>query len=90
MIKLLRIVTPSANTQITSLSGGNHQKCIVEKCLYVDSDILIFNEPTRGIDVGAKEEMYKIIKNLVKQRKSDWALSPLYRLLAYPQSPPYL
>jgi ribose transport system ATP-binding protein len=70
LIKLLRIVTPSANTQITSLSGGNQQKCIVGKWLYVDSDILIFDEPTRGIDVGAKQEMYKIITNLAKQGKS--------------------
>jgi ribose transport system ATP-binding protein len=70
LIRLLRIVTPSANTQITSLSGGNQQKCIVGKWLYVDSDILIFDEPTRGIDVGAKEEMYKIISNLAKQGKA--------------------
>jgi len=70
LIKLLRIVTPSANTHITSLCGGNQQKCIVGKWLYVDSDILIFDEPTRGIDVGAKQEMYKIITNLAKQGKS--------------------
>jgi ribose transport system ATP-binding protein len=70
LIKLLRIITPSANTQITSLSGGNQQKCIVGKWLYVDSDILIFDEPTRGIDVGAKEEMYKIITNLAEQGKA--------------------
>jgi ribose transport system ATP-binding protein len=70
LIELLRIVTPSANTEITSLSGGNQQKCIVGKWLYVDSDILIFDEPTRGIDVGAKQEMYKIITNLAKQGKS--------------------
>jgi ribose transport system ATP-binding protein len=70
LIKLLRIVTPGANTQITSLSGGNQQKCIVGKWLYVDSDILIFDEPTRGIDVGAKQEMYTIITNLAKQGKS--------------------
>jgi ribose transport system ATP-binding protein len=70
LIKLLRIVTPSAGTQITSLSGGNQQKCIVGKWLYVDSDILIFDEPTRGIDVGAKQEMYKIITNLAKQGKA--------------------
>jgi ribose transport system ATP-binding protein len=70
LIKLLRIVTPGANTQITSLSGGNQQKCIVGKWLYVDSDILIFDEPTRGIDVGAKQEMYKIINNLAEQGKA--------------------
>ena len=70
LIRLLRIVTPGANTQITSLSGGNQQKCIVGKWLFVDSDVLIFDEPTRGIDVGAKQEMYKIIANLAKQGKS--------------------
>jgi ribose transport system ATP-binding protein len=70
LIKLLRIVTPGANTTITSLSGGNQQKCIVGKWLYVDSDILIFDEPTRGIDVGAKQEMYKIIVNLAEQGKA--------------------
>jgi ribose transport system ATP-binding protein len=70
LIRLLRIVTPGADTQITSLSGGNQQKCIVGKWLFVDSDILIFDEPTRGIDVGAKQEMYKIINNLAKQGKS--------------------
>jgi len=70
LIKLLRIVTPGANTEITSLSGGNQQKCIVGKWLFVDSDILIFDEPTRGIDVGAKQEMYNIIANLAKQGKS--------------------
>ncbi len=70
LIKLLRIVTPGANTQITSLSGGNQQKCIVGKWLYVDSDILIFEEPTRGIEVGAKQEKYKIITNLAEQGKA--------------------
>ncbi|KPJ55759.1 MAG: hypothetical protein AMJ42_06275 [Deltaproteobacteria bacterium DG_8] len=84
MIKLLHIFTPSANTQITSLSGGNQQKCIVGKWLYVDSDILIFDEPTREIHGGAKEEMYKIINNLRKQRKSDWTRSPAYRLPVCP------
>jgi ABC-type sugar transport system ATPase subunit len=75
LIKLLRIVTPSANTEITSLSGGNQQKCIVGKWLYVDSDILIFDEPTRGIDVGAKQEMYNIITNLAKQGKAIMIVS---------------
>ena len=70
LIKLLRIVTPGPDTQITSLSGGNQQKCIVGKWLYVDSDILIFDEPTRGIDVGAKQEMYKIIASLAEQGKA--------------------
>jgi len=69
-IQLLRIMTPSSNTIITSLSGGNQQKCIISKWLYIDSDLLIFDEPTRGIDVGAKQEIYKIIISLAEQGKA--------------------
>jgi ABC-type sugar transport system ATPase subunit len=69
-IQLLRIITPSSNTIITSLSGGNQQKCIISKWLYIDSDLLIFDEPTRGIDVGAKQEIYKIIISLAEQGKA--------------------
>ena len=69
-IKLLRIMTPGSNTIITSLSGGNQQKCIISKWLYIDSDILIFDEPTRGIDVGSKQEIYRIIVNLAEQGKA--------------------
>jgi ABC-type sugar transport system ATPase subunit len=69
-IKLLRIMTPSSNTIITSLSGGNQQKCIISKWLYIDSDLLIFDEPTRGIDVGAKQEIYRIIISLAEQGKA--------------------
>ena len=69
-INLLRIMTPGPNTIITSLSGGNQQKCIISKWLYIDSDILIFDEPTRGIDVGAKQEIYKIIASLAEQGKA--------------------
>jgi ABC-type sugar transport system ATPase subunit len=63
-------MTPSTNTIITSLSGGNQQKCIISKWLYIDSDLLIFDEPTRGIDVGAKQEIYKIIASLAEQGKA--------------------
>ena len=69
-INLLRIMTPGTNTIITSLSGGNQQKCIISKWLYIDSDLLIFDEPTRGIDVGAKQEIYKIITSLAEQGKA--------------------
>ena len=69
-INLLRIMTPGTNTIITSLSGGNQQKCIISKWLYIDSDLLIFDEPTRGIDVGSKQEIYKIIASLAEQGKA--------------------
>ena len=69
-INLLRIMTPGTNTIITSLSGGNQQKCIISKWLYIDSDLLIFDEPTRGIDVGAKQEIYRIIASLAEQGKA--------------------
>ena len=68
-IDLLRIQTPSWEQLIKHLSGGNQQKCVLAKWLYVDSDILIFDEPTRGIDVGAKQEIYRLIKDLASQGK---------------------
>ena len=55
---------------IMDLSGGNQQKVIIGKWLMVNSDIMIFDEPTRGIDIGAKEEIYTIMKNLAENRKS--------------------
>lgn len=69
-IKLIDIRTPSAKQLVKSLSGGNQQKVIIAKWLLNNSDILIFDEPTRGIDVGAKSEMYKIINGLAEQGKS--------------------
>ena len=53
-----------------NLSGGNQQKVVLGKWLGVDPEILIFDEPTRGIDVGAKQEIYKIMTELVRQGKS--------------------
>ena len=52
------------------LSGGNQQKVVIGKWLERDCDILIFDEPTRGIDVGAKSEIYKLMNDLVRQGKS--------------------
>lgn len=69
-IKVLRTKTPSAKTQIQNLSGGNQQKVIFSRWLLTDPDILILDEPTRGIDVGAKYEIYSIIADLAKKGKS--------------------
>ncbi len=66
----LSIKTPSTKTLIKSLSGGNQQKVLISRWLANDPDILILDEPTRGIDVGAKYEIYTIIANLAGQGKS--------------------
>jgi ribose transport system ATP-binding protein len=66
----INIKTPSAKQLVKNLSGGNQQKVIIAKWLLRDCDILIFDEPTRGIDVGAKSEIYKIINNLAEMGKS--------------------
>lgn len=69
-ISKLSIKTPSDKTLIQSLSGGNQQKVIIARWLANNPDILIMDEPTRGIDVGAKYEIYQIMIDLVKQGKS--------------------
>lgn len=62
----LRIKTPSIYQKVMNLSGGNQQKVIIGKWLSTNSKILIFDEPTRGIDVGTKAEIYKIMEELAK------------------------
>lgn len=69
-IKKINIKTPSSKQKVLNLSGGNQQKVVVAKWLNADSDIFIMDEPTRGIDVGAKLEIYEIINALVGQGKS--------------------
>ncbi len=69
-VNALAIKTPSLQQQIKNLSGGNQQKVVIGKWLTADTDILIFDEPTRGIDVGAKSEIYKLLNDLVTQGKS--------------------
>ena len=69
-IKKLSIKTPSMQEHISNLSGGNQQKVIVSRWLANDPDILIMDEPTRGIDVGAKHEIYEIMTDLAKQGKA--------------------
>lgn len=69
-IDKLSISTPSTEKEIAYLSGGNQQKAVFAKCLLAHSDMLILDEPTRGIDVGAKEEIYSIIRELVQNGKT--------------------
>lgn len=69
-VKKLNISTPSVDTDVQYLSGGNQQKVVIAKWLMQDSDIFILDEPTRGIDVGAKSEMYKLMNELIKNGKS--------------------
>lgn len=69
-ISAMRIKTPSQSTQIRSLSGGNQQKVILGRWLLTDPEILLLDEPTRGIDVGAKYEIYQLIIDLAKQGKT--------------------
>lgn len=68
--KMLKTKTPSMNQQLKNLSGGNQQKVIVARWLMKDSDIFIFDEPTRGIDIGAKSEMYELMEKLASEGKS--------------------
>ena len=66
----LKTKTPSSKQLVRNLSGGNQQKVVIAKWLEQNSDILIFDEPTRGIDVGAKSEIYTLMNSLVAQGKS--------------------
>ena len=66
----LREKTPSVNQLLGKLSGGNQQKVVIAKWLVRNCDILIFDEPTRGIDVGAKEEIYELLEQLCGQGKA--------------------
>lgn len=68
--KELNVKTPSLSQEMENLSGGNQQKVLIARWLLTQPDILILDEPTRGIDVGAKYEIYSIMLNLVKQGKS--------------------
>jgi putative multiple sugar transport system ATP-binding protein len=68
--KELRIRTPSINQMVRNLSGGNQQKVVVSKSLLADPEILIVDEPTRGIDVGAKAEIYDILNSMIASGKS--------------------
>lgn len=66
----LGIVTPGAFQKAINLSGGNQQKVVLAKWFATQGDIFIFDEPTRGVDIGAKEEIYKLMTELLKQKKA--------------------
>ena len=66
----MNIITPSSEQKANNLSGGNQQKVVLAKWLCTQADVIIFDEPTRGIDVGAKYEIYCIIAEMAKQGKS--------------------
>ena len=68
-VKALKIKTPSLDEVVGQLSGGNQQKVVIGKWVNIDADIFIFDEPTRGIDVGAKIEVYRVMNDLVKEGK---------------------
>ena len=69
-VKQLEIKTPSLGQRVSLLSGGNQQKIVIAKWLVRDSEILFFDEPTRGIDVGAKSEIYKLLNALAQQGRA--------------------
>ncbi len=64
------IKTPSLDQKVMNLSGGNQQKVVLAKTLATNSDIIIFDEPTRGIDVGAKQEIYNLMTSLADEGKA--------------------
>ena len=66
----MRTKTPSQETKIRALSGGNQQKVIIGRGLLTDPEVLLLDEPTRGIDVGAKYEIYQLILDLANKGKT--------------------
>jgi ribose transport system ATP-binding protein len=69
-VQKLRIATDSIDKTVDKLSGGNQQKVVLSKCLYADADLLLLDEPTRGVDVGAKAEIYDIVRDLAEKGTS--------------------
>ena len=69
-VNMLKIRTPSVEQRVKNLSGGNQQKVVLAKTLAAETNILIFDEPTRGIDVGTKQEIYILMNQLVDQGKA--------------------
>jgi ribose transport system ATP-binding protein len=69
LVRQLRIMTPTLEQEVMNLSGGNQQKVVLAKWLLTNADIFIFDEPTRGIDIGSKEEIYMLMTTLVRGNK---------------------
>ena len=74
-VDLLKIKTPTVEQETRLLSGGNQQKVVIAKWLLRNCDILFFDEPTRGIDVGAKSEIYKLLQQLADDGKAIVVIS---------------
>ena len=74
-IKELKIKTPNGNAIVGNLSGGNQQKVVLAKWLLDEPEIIIFDEPTRGIDIGAKRDIYLLINELAKEGKAVIVIS---------------
>ena len=74
-VRSMRIVTPGVNQRFVNLSGGNQQKVVIAKWLFSDSRVLIIDEPTRGIDVGAKAEIYTLLQKLVADQNTILMIS---------------
>ena len=70
VFKQMNVKTPTLDTPIASLSGGNQQKVLLARWLLCEPKVMILDEPTRGIDVGAKFEIYKLMTDIVKQGKT--------------------
>ena len=70
MFGKMNVKTPSMDTEISKLSGGNQQTVLLARWMLCDPEIMILDEPTRGIDVGAKFEIYKLITGMVKENKA--------------------
>ena len=70
MIERLRIAVSGPDQEIASLSGGNQQKVVIARWMLEDADLYIFDEPTKGVDVGAKEEIYRLMVELAREGKS--------------------
>jgi putative multiple sugar transport system ATP-binding protein len=71
----MNIKVPTVSTAVGTLSGGNQQKVVLSKWIFTDPDVLILDEPTRGIDVGAKYEIYSIINRLADEGKAVLVIS---------------
>ena len=71
MITLLAIRTAGIDVPVGSLSGGNQQKVVIAKWLMMSPRIILLNDPTRGIDVGTKQELYQLLRKLADERRRD-------------------